>query len=56
MDQDWPEHTVNQAIEEEVIPAVKESLRDMVAGRSRPIREVLAELAAKHKLPPVHDD
>ena len=35
----------------ETVQAVKESLRDMAAGRTRPIREALAELATKHKLP-----
>src|SRR5229473_7160447 len=37
----------------ETIEAVKESLRDQAAGRTRPIQEALAELAVKHKLPRV---
>lgn len=39
----------------EAIAAIKESLRDVAAGRTRPIREALAELAAKHRLPPLQD-
>jgi PHD/YefM family antitoxin component YafN of YafNO toxin-antitoxin module len=35
----------------ETIEAVKESLRDQAAGRTRPMREALDDLAAKHKLP-----
>jgi PHD/YefM family antitoxin component YafN of YafNO toxin-antitoxin module len=37
----------------ETIEAVKESLRDQAAGRTRPMRASLSELAAKHKLPRV---
>jgi PHD/YefM family antitoxin component YafN of YafNO toxin-antitoxin module len=40
----------------ETIAAVKESLQDVAAGRTRPMREALAELAAKHRLPPVQDE
>jgi PHD/YefM family antitoxin component YafN of YafNO toxin-antitoxin module len=40
----------------ETMAAVKESLRDVAAGRTRPMREALAELAAKHRLPPVQDE
>jgi predicted transcriptional regulator len=35
----------------ETIAAVKEGLKDVAAGRTRPAREVLAELAKKHNLP-----
>lgn len=40
----------------ETIAAVKEGLRDAAEGRTRPAREVLAEMAAKHRLPSVQDD
>lgn len=40
----------------ETIAAVKESLQDVAFGRTRPMREALAELAAKHQLPPAQDD
>jgi len=39
----------------EAIAAIKEGLQDMAAGRTRPMREVMAELARKHHLPPVQD-
>jgi PHD/YefM family antitoxin component YafN of YafNO toxin-antitoxin module len=39
----------------ETIAAVKEGLRDAAEGRTRPIREALAEIASKHKLPPPVD-
>jgi hypothetical protein len=35
----------------EAITAVKEGLADVANGRTRPAREVLAELASKHQLP-----
>lgn len=35
----------------ETLAAVQEGLKDVAAGRTRPIREVLAELAIKYKLP-----
>jgi hypothetical protein len=41
-------HMVDQF---ETVEAVKKSLRDQAAGRTRPMRDALAELAAKHKLP-----
>jgi prevent-host-death family protein len=34
----------------ETIAAVKEGLEDVAAGRTRPVREVLEELARKHNL------
>ena len=37
----------------ETIAAVRESMQDVAAGRTQPLREALAELAAKHQLPPV---
>jgi PHD/YefM family antitoxin component YafN of YafNO toxin-antitoxin module len=40
----------------EAIAAVKEGLADVAAGRTRPIREVLEEVARKHNLPPVQDE
>jgi len=40
----------------ETIAAVKESLQDVAARRTRPMREALAELEAKHWLPPVQDE
>ncbi len=40
----------------EAIAGVKEGLADVVAGRTRPIREVLEELASKHNLPAVQDE
>lgn len=40
----------------EAVLAVKEGLRDVAAQRTRPMREVLEELARKHNLPPVQDD
>jgi PHD/YefM family antitoxin component YafN of YafNO toxin-antitoxin module len=40
----------------EVIAAVKESLKDVAAGRTRPVREALAELSRKHNLPPAQGD
>src|SRR5437660_563337 len=40
----------------DTIEAVKESIRDVAEGRSWPIRDVLAELAVKHRLPPVQGD
>jgi antirestriction protein len=39
----------------ETIAAVKQSREEVAAGRDRPIREALAELAAKHRLPTVQD-
>lgn len=39
----------------ETIAAVKEGLRDSARGRTWPMREALAELAAKHQLPKVQD-
>ena len=43
----------SRAIEDqwEVITAVKHGLVDVASGRTRPAREVLAELAVKHQLP-----
>lgn len=40
----------------ETIAAVKEGLQDVAAGRTRPMREALAELAEKHRLPSVQDE
>lgn len=40
----------------EAIAAVKEGMQDVAAGRTRPAREALTELAAKHRLPPVQGD
>src|SRR5260370_42125966 len=40
----------------EAIAGVKEGLRDLAAGRMRPMREALRELAIKHKLPGVAED
>lgn len=36
----------------EMIATLKEGLKDVAAGRTRPAREVLAELAKKYNLPP----
>lgn len=41
---------------QETIAAVREGLRDVAAGRTRPVREVLAELARKYKLPPAQSE
>jgi prevent-host-death family protein len=37
----------------ETLAAVKEGLEDVAAGRTRPAREALQDLARKHKLKPV---
>ena len=37
----------------ETLAAVKEGLLDVAAGRTRPMREALEELARKHNMPPV---
>src|SRR5688500_6928462 len=37
----------------ETIAAVKEGLADVAAGRIRPMREAVEELARKHGVPPV---
>jgi prevent-host-death family protein len=36
----------------EAVAAVKEGLEDVAAGRTRPAREALEELARKHKIKP----
>ena len=37
----------------ETLAAVKQGLADVAAGRTRPMREAIAELASKHGLAPV---
>lgn len=41
----------DQAERLETIAAVKQGLKDVAAGRTRPAREVLAELVQKYNLP-----
>lgn len=41
-----------QADRLETLAAVKQGLADVAAGRTRPMREALAELASKHGLAP----
>ena len=36
----------------ETLAAIREGLEDIAAGRTRPAREVMMELARKHNLPP----
>lgn len=36
---------------EEHLAALRESIEDMKAGRTRPVREVLKEIALRHHLP-----
>ena len=38
---------------EEVLASLRESIEDMKAGRGRPFREVMAEIAKEFNLPPV---
>jgi hypothetical protein len=40
----------------EALAAIKEGLQDVAAGRTRPMREALEELARKYNLPPVQDE
>jgi PHD/YefM family antitoxin component YafN of YafNO toxin-antitoxin module len=40
----------------EAIAAIKEGLRDVLAGRTRPMREVLEELARTHNLRAAQDE
>jgi prevent-host-death family protein len=40
----------------ETIAAVKAGLRDVAEGRTQPMRKALAEIAAKHELPPAQDE
>ncbi|MBY0527283.1 MAG: hypothetical protein K2R98_28060 [Gemmataceae bacterium] len=50
------QHFLEKIEQLETIAAVKESLEDVAAGRTRPIREALAELATKYQIPPVQDE
>jgi hypothetical protein len=38
---------------EKELAILRESIEDMKAGRTRPFEEVMAEIAARHNLPPL---
>lgn len=45
------QHMLDKMDQLESLAAIKESLQDMAAGRTWPMREALAQLATKHHLP-----
>lgn len=40
---------------EDVLASLREGLADVAAGRSRPVDEVMTEIAKKYNLPPVNE-
>jgi hypothetical protein len=47
----WEYENSPEAEREETLAAIREGLEDMDAGRTRPAREVLAELRRKYDIP-----
>jgi len=47
----WEYENQTDQEREETLAAIREGLEDMYAGRTRPAREVLAELRQKYNLP-----
>jgi hypothetical protein len=51
-----PDHPLAPYNREIELAILRESIEDMKAGRSRPFEEAMAEIAAKHKLPPAQTE
>ncbi len=50
---DFPHEPHDRANE---LAILRESIEDMKAGRTRPFDEAMAEIAAKHSLPPIEPE
>lgn len=51
-----PDHPLAPYNREVVIDLLRQSIEEMKAGGGRPFEEVMAEIAAKHKFPPLQPE